>query len=581
MFRRKTRQIAAFLFSLLFSTVCFCRFSFADENHIAARIETYVSKHQDTLAGLAVSVFDDESIAYENYFGYADRETGLAVTRETVFDWGSITKLTVWISVMQLWEQGRLDLNADIREYLPDGFLYRRHFDKPITMIHLMNHQAGFEDAVLGLFTPDEREILPLESYLHRFQPNQIYEPGTVTSYSNYSTSLAAFIVERISGEPFWEYVQMHVFAPIGILNAAIKSDLSDNPKAKAQRALLQSYDSNGNIRTNAFTYIIPYPCGGCVSPLSDLRRFAQELLNPDTVLFQSSETYAALFAPTAYYGDSNIPLNSHGFWHFQCYATPLIGHGGNTTSCSSKLMLDFENRQGMVVMVNQLGESVFTHLMAETVFGEGQWEIPDCHEYLLSARTCYSGVLKIYGIVNSVFPSDTDYILNSDFCLRSDAKGVDKIAACYSDYLIKAPKDILPMYIVSVCGILSIAAAAVVLIWFLIDTLLSRIRRIETQANIFCLLYALSILAAGILYFFFGKSLLTQFFWRLIAYRMWSIGMLVLLCALIAFAVYGIISVRKLKLRRHKIMRICAVAAGIGMAVMITYWNSFMFWTT
>lgn len=79
---------------------------------------------------------------------------------------------------MQLWEQGKLDLEADVRTYLPDGFLTRLRYDEPITMIHLMNHQGGFEDALMGLNVPDERDILPLEAYLRRYEPAQVYAPG-------------------------------------------------------------------------------------------------------------------------------------------------------------------------------------------------------------------------------------------------------------------------------------------------------------------------------------------------------------------------------------------------------------------
>ena len=71
---------------------------------------------------MSVSVFHGDNTVYTGYYGYADREAGIAVDRNTVFEWGSAAKSLVWISVMQLWEQGKVDLDAGIREYLPAYF---------------------------------------------------------------------------------------------------------------------------------------------------------------------------------------------------------------------------------------------------------------------------------------------------------------------------------------------------------------------------------------------------------------------------------------------------------------------------
>ena len=116
-------------------------------DQIGQKIENYYQEHEKTSAGLATSVFDkDGNTLYQNNFGYMDKEKKLAVDDNSVFEWGSTTKIMVWVSVMQLWEEGKLDLNADIKEYLPKDFLTNLKYDKPITMLDLMNHQAGFED---------------------------------------------------------------------------------------------------------------------------------------------------------------------------------------------------------------------------------------------------------------------------------------------------------------------------------------------------------------------------------------------------------------------------------------------------
>ena len=121
-------------------------------DQIGQKIEDYYQKNEKTSAGLATSIFDkDGQTIYQNNFGYVDKEKKLAVDDNSVFEWGSATKLTVWVSVMQLWEEGKIDLKTDIKEYLPKDFLKGKlTYDKPITMLDLMNHQAGFGDTGLA-----------------------------------------------------------------------------------------------------------------------------------------------------------------------------------------------------------------------------------------------------------------------------------------------------------------------------------------------------------------------------------------------------------------------------------------------
>jgi len=208
-------------------------------DQIGQKIENFHKEHEKTSAGLAAAVFDkDGQTIYQKNFGYMDKEKKLAVDDNSVFEWGSATKLTVWLSVMQLWEEGKIDLKTDIKEYLPKDFLKHLKYDKPITMLDLMNHQAGFDETPLNTGTGKSLEEL-LKS-----QPAQTYEPGTVTSYSNYSTALAGYIVERISGQDFADYVHEHIFQPLGMKHTALKPDLSDNVFVQKQREKEKTYDS-------------------------------------------------------------------------------------------------------------------------------------------------------------------------------------------------------------------------------------------------------------------------------------------------------------------------------------------------
>ncbi len=116
---------------------------------------------------------------------------------------------------MQLWEEGKIDLETDIKNYLPKDFLKHLNFDKPITMLDLMNHQAGFDEQ--NTYLKGDKSI---EELMKTRQPNQVFEPGTTTAYSNFGTGLAAYIVERISGQSFSDYAHEHIFKPLEMENS-------------------------------------------------------------------------------------------------------------------------------------------------------------------------------------------------------------------------------------------------------------------------------------------------------------------------------------------------------------------------
>lgn len=367
-----------------------------EKENIGAEIETFTMAHADTMGGMAVSIFDRTGLIYQNYFGYADKASGLAVTSDTVFEWGSATKLLVWVSVMQLTEQGKMDLDGDIRQYLPEGFLKNLCFDEPVTMLNLMNHDAGFEETLIGMFTHREDRILSLEDYLTAIQPRQIFAPGETTAYSNWGVALAGFIVEQVSGMSFYEYVHENIFTLLGMAHNALNADLSDNPWVKQQRQSLECYTADGTLMPESMIYFSMYPAGSCASTLEDFTVFGQALLDRESPLFRDPATYDLFVEPSSYFGDSEIPLNHHGMWAIQMYDAAVIGHGGNTAGCSSYLLLDVENGVGMTVMTNQANELIFNQEMPELVFGKYQGEALDFTGFAMNARTIYGGPLKL-----------------------------------------------------------------------------------------------------------------------------------------------------------------------------------------
>ena len=244
-----------------------------NRSQIGQKIQDFVKEHEKTTAGMATAVFDKNGTIYKGNFGYVDKENKVKVDDDSVFEWASITKLTVWVSVMQLWEEGKVNLEEDIRNYLPEGFLKTLRYDKPITMLDLMNHQAGFEDSSHAYL---ENKGQNIEQILAINQPAQLYEPGTMTGYSNFSTGLAAYIVERISGQSFADYARKHILQPLGMNKTSLLTGYKDNDYVLEKRKEEITYDINGKSLGVNYMNIGLYPVGLTASTMGDFQRFAQ-----------------------------------------------------------------------------------------------------------------------------------------------------------------------------------------------------------------------------------------------------------------------------------------------------------------
>src|ERR1700759_5646005 len=164
------------------------------------------------IAGGVVAVGKEGQVLLEKGYGFADFEKRVPVDpKATLFRWGSVSKLFTWTAVMQLVEQGKIDLDADVNQYL--DFKIPARDGKHVTMRNMMQHTAGFEEQAKGILTDDPRSP-SFEALLKAWVPNRVFAPGSTPSYSNYGASLAGYIVQRLSGESFDSYIEKHIFAP-------------------------------------------------------------------------------------------------------------------------------------------------------------------------------------------------------------------------------------------------------------------------------------------------------------------------------------------------------------------------------
>jgi len=367
-------------------------------------LDKYVNENQANTAALAVAVVNQNRQVFEKIFGYADIENKVCADNNTVYEWGSVTKILTWISVMQLVEQGKLDLNEDIRNYLPVDFLKKISYDTPITMLNLMNHTGGWQDSITDVYTDNEKDILPLGEYLAEYEPIQLYEPGTTVAYSNWGVTLAGFIVEKISGEDYCNYVNQHIFKQIGMKHTSIHPLRMDNPFVKEQLPKTKCYTTE--LEQIPGNYYAPdYPAAGAAGTLGDAVLLLSALqCENDTPLFEDSKTMELMMSPTHYYVDGAYKENAHGFW-YDFYQNESMGHYGNTAQFSMHLSISPKTNTGMIVMTNQAQETKYNIGIGNLVFGKcdgvqvgnEEWKKHSFQKYYSGSRTIRKGYCHFY----------------------------------------------------------------------------------------------------------------------------------------------------------------------------------------
>jgi CubicO group peptidase (beta-lactamase class C family) len=335
-------------------------------------VQQHIAQNQDQIAGLAIMRLTAGEQTLEQYYGYADVEQHIPVDEETVFEWGSITKLFVWTSVMQQVERGTLELDTDIRTYLPDGFLKPLQYDAPLTLTELMTHTAGFaERNDVLFFDPSEMEELG-DALLTLGQPAQIYAPGTVVAYSSYGTALAAYIVECVSGKPFYEYARTEIFTPAAMNDTTLHPTAEERPDLAARRDRVKGYDQNRTSMQNERSYISIYPAGSALGTTGDLVKFARALTPPlgeNSPLFARRATLEQMLSPLRTYPDGT-PLNSHGFWAETRAGTDYLMHAGNTAAFTGTIRFDPLSRDVLVVLSNTAQDIANHYILADRLLG-------------------------------------------------------------------------------------------------------------------------------------------------------------------------------------------------------------------
>lgn len=305
------------------------------------------------IAGAVVTVVKDGKLLFAKGYGYSDVATKKPVNPETtLFRPGSISKTFTWTAVMQQVEQGKLDLDRDVNDYL--DFKVPPAFGKPITLRNIMTHTSGFEETVKDLFVGSKDDLRPLNEYLQVHMPARVYGPGVTPSYSNYATTLAAYIVERVSGEKFDDYVDNHFFKPLGMAHATFRQPLPDALKPDMSSGYIL-----GSGEAKPFEFVEVAPAGSLSASAVDMTHWMiMHLQNGKygDVQILKPETAMAMHARQNGPWPATMNAMCLGFYEESENGHRIIGHGGDTISFHSDLHLILDQNIGFFVSYNSPG---------------------------------------------------------------------------------------------------------------------------------------------------------------------------------------------------------------------------------
>jgi CubicO group peptidase (beta-lactamase class C family) len=318
---------------------------------------------QGDIAGAAVVVVKDGQVLTQRGYGYADLAARQRVDpATTLFRPGSISKLFTWTAVMQLVEQGKIDLDVDVNRYL--DFTIPPYDGRPITMRNIMTHTPGFEPALkhLIIFEGPGVTVPSLGEALKQRLPKRIFAPGTTGAYSNYAVGLAGYIVERVSGMPFEDYIERKVFAPLGMTHATFRQPLP---------ATLAPFMSKGYRLASAdpepYEFVTLPPAGSVAVSAADMAKFMIAHLDQGAGLMQPAT--AQLMHDPAHVAVPGVDRMALGFYEQRVNGLGAIAHGGDAINFHSDLWLLPAHHVGLFMSMNSAGTGRATHEIRLALF--------------------------------------------------------------------------------------------------------------------------------------------------------------------------------------------------------------------
>lgn len=306
------------------------------------------------LVGVSAAVVDGDNIVWARGFGWADAAGGVPAAPDTVYRAGSVSKLLNAAAVMQLCDEGKLELDRPVAAYVPDFSLRSRFLaGPPVTLRRLLTHHSGLpSDIVGGMWGDNPPPFTAIVALLR--EEYAAYPPGYIAAYSNVGSCLAGVAVERAAGEAYADYLDRRLLAPLGMASSSFA------PRPEVIRRLAKGYDRDGREQTDVG--IRDVPAGGLYTSVVDLSRFlamlfaegrsdGRSILSPAAVREMLREQPASPL-------DGTFRIGLEFFLEYPelAYAGRIAGHGGETYLFRCHVLTAPDHRLGVVIMTNSAG---------------------------------------------------------------------------------------------------------------------------------------------------------------------------------------------------------------------------------
>lgn len=328
------------------------------ENYLSWLVDREMA--ENGITGLSIALVDDQQVIWQKGFGYADLENGIPAAPDTVYRAGSIAKLFTAAAIMQLAEQGRIDIDQPLVAALPE-FSIKSRFPTaaPVTPRNVMTHHSGLPSNFLrGMFV---REPARFESVIDNLRDEHLtFPPNYVFSYSNVGMALLGAAVQKVSGEPFDEHMERQFFRPLGMPHSSF-----------APRAIAKAYDRNKEIEVFSLRDM---PAANLLSNVTDLSQFLK-------MQFANGKSGAQQILSGASIDEmlrvqnADLPLTFNSYvglgWMLSGIEVPgggpVASHGGSLPDSHSMLAMLPEHKLGVVVLSN----SMTAHFAVSRIAGE------------------------------------------------------------------------------------------------------------------------------------------------------------------------------------------------------------------
>ncbi|HEX3727794.1 MAG TPA: serine hydrolase domain-containing protein, partial [Pirellulales bacterium] len=325
-----------------------------DRAELGAFVDGVMTAHMKDkhIAGATFAMVVDNQPYYAKGYGLADVSANRAVDPETtMFRIASVSKLFTWTAVMQLAEQGQLDLDADVNNYLTE-FKIPATYPEPITLKHLLAHTPGFEDHVIGLFARSSDAIEPLGKLLARELPARVRPAGQLASYSNHGTALAGYIVSQVSGMPWEDYIEQRILAPLEMRHTTVRQPAADVLPAEMSHGY---HFARGKYEDKGFEYVPAAPAGSMASSAGDMVKFMLAHLQNGrygSARILQEET-ARKMREMLFTHDPTLAGMAYGFMRMTYNGEEVVQHGGDTFLFHSYFVMLPQRNAGFFVSYN------------------------------------------------------------------------------------------------------------------------------------------------------------------------------------------------------------------------------------